>query len=57
MKLLRLKTGVSTKEEDENDLENDTRSFYSPMKSVKMNSTYNHDPCTSRNIKMSTLFQ
>ena len=49
MKLLRPKTRESTRGEDEIDLENETRSFYTPTKSVRINSTYNNDPCTSRN--------
>ena len=32
LKLLKLKTGENVREEDENDLENETRSFYSPTK-------------------------
>ena len=49
VKLLNSKTGESVREEDENDLENQTRSFYTPTKSVRINSTHNNDPCTSLN--------
>ena len=49
MKLLKPKTGENVREEDESDPENETRSFYTPTKSVRINSTQNNDPCTSRN--------
>ena len=48
LKLLKPKTGENAKE-DENNLEKETRSFYTPTKSVSINSTQNNDPCTSRN--------
>ena len=50
MKFLRPKTGECTMEEDENDREKDTRSFYTPTKSVRIKST--HDTSTSRNNKL-----
>ena len=52
MKFLRPKTGESTREEDESDREKDTRSFYTPTKSVGIKSTHNNDPSTSRNNKL-----
>ena len=38
LKLLKLKTGENVRE-DENDLENETKSFSTPTKSVRINST------------------
>ena len=49
LKLLKPKTGENVIEEVEDDLENETRSFYSPTKSARINSTQSNDPCTSRN--------
>ena len=45
MKPLKPKTGESVRDEDENDLETETRSFYPPTKSVRINSNHNNDPC------------
>ena len=36
LKFLRLKTGTNVREEDENELENETRSFYTPTKLVRI---------------------
>ena len=47
VKLLRPKTGESTKGEGENDLENDTISFSFHTKTVRINFTHSKDPCTS----------
>ena len=49
LKLLKPKTVEDVREKDENDLENEARSFFIPTKSVRINSTHNNDPCTSRN--------
>ena len=46
MKLLEPATGANVREEDENDLENETRSLHTLTKSVTKNSTHNNDPCT-----------
>ena len=48
-RLLWSKTGEDVKEEDESDLEKETRSFYTPTKSVRINSSQYNDPFTSRN--------
>ena len=50
LNLLRPETGGNAREEDENDLKNEVRSFYTPTKLVRINSTQNNVPCTSRNI-------
>ena len=50
MKLLKPKTGESVREEDENDLEKKFSRFYTPTKSVRINSTHNNDPSTSGNM-------
>ena len=42
--MLKPKTGESAREDDENHLENETRSFYTPTKSVRINSTHSNDP-------------
>ena len=49
--LLKPKTGENVRE-DENDLENEIRSFYTPTKSVRPNSTQNKNPCSSRNSRV-----
>ena len=49
-KLLKPKTNENTREEFENESENETRCFFTPTKSVRINSTQNNDPCASRNI-------
>ena len=38
-----------TRENAEEETENETRSFYTPTKSVRISSTQNNDPCSSRN--------
>ena len=48
-KLLKPKTAESARDEDENDLENETSSFYTPTKSVRTSYTHNNDSCTLRN--------
>ena len=49
LKLLKPKTGENVKENIEEETENETRNFYTPTKSVRINSTQNDDPSTSRN--------
>ena len=49
LKLLKPKTGENVREEDEDDLENETRSFNTPTKSARINSAENNDSFTSRN--------
>ena len=49
LKLLKPKTAGNVRENADEELENETRSFYTPKKSVRMNSTHNDDPSTSRN--------
>ena len=49
LKLLKPKTGESVRENTEDETENETRRFYTPTKSVRINSTQNHDPNVSRN--------
>ena len=48
LKMLKTKTGECGNEEDETTLESGTRSFYTPTKSVRIKSTQNNDPSTSR---------
>ena len=48
--LLKPKTGEIVRVETGIDPENETRSFYTPKKSVRINSTRNNDPSTSRNM-------
>ena len=49
LKLLRPKTGENVKEHIEEETENETRNFYTPTKSVRINSTQNDTPSISRN--------
>ena len=39
------------REEDENDFGDESRSFYTPTKSVRINLNQNKDPYTSRNTR------
>ena len=48
LKLLKPETRGNVRENVEEEIENDTRSFYTPTKLVRINSTQN-DPNTSRN--------
>ena len=50
LKLLKPKTGDNVRKEDENDLENETRSYHTPTKLVRINSTNNKNPITSRHM-------
>ena len=52
LKLLKPKTGENVRENIEEETENETRNFYTPTKSVTINSTQNDDPSTSRNKGM-----
>ena len=49
LKLLKAKSNTNVREEPDEDTENEPRSFYTPTKSVRINSTQNNDPCNSRN--------
>ena len=51
LKLLKLKTGEGIRENTEKETDNETRSFYTPTKSVRINSTQNNDQIVSRNNK------
>ena len=46
---LKPETRENIRENVEEETENETRSFYTPTKSVRINSTHNNDPCSSRN--------
>ena len=50
LKVLKPKIGESTREKNEDTTEEDSGSFYSITRSVKINPILNNDPCTSRNI-------
>ena len=49
LKLLKPKTGESISENIEEETENETRSFYTPTKSFRINSTQKNDTTRSRN--------
>ena len=49
LNLLKHETGERNNEEDETLLESETRSFYTPTKSVRISSAQNNDPDFSRN--------
>ena len=49
LKLLKPKTSQDVREEPDNKPENETRNFYTPTKSVWINSTENDDSCVNRN--------
>ena len=49
LKLLKPKTGENVRENVEEEPENETRGFYTPTKFVRINSTQNDDPSTTRN--------
>ena len=50
IKLLKPKTGANLRENIEEETDNETRSFYTPTRSVRNNSTQNDNPNASRNI-------
>ena len=52
LKLLKSKTGENIRTEVEEELEIETRSFHTSMKSVRLNSTQNDDSSASRNNKL-----
>ena len=52
LRLLKAKTNTNVREETDEDTENETRSFYTPTKSVRINATQNIDPCSSRNSNL-----
>ena len=49
LKLLKPETRESVRENTEDETENEARSFYTPTKSVRINSTQNNDTNVSRN--------
>ena len=49
LRLLKPETGENVRENADEEPENGTGSFYTPTKSVRINSTQNDDPSTSRN--------
>ena len=49
LSLLKFRANANSREEPENKPENETRSFYTPTKSVRINTTQNNHPCNSRN--------
>ena len=49
LKLLKPRTGENVRENFEEETENETRNFYTPTESVRINSTQNDDPSVSRN--------
>ena len=49
LKLLKPKTGENMRGNTEDETENETRSFHTPTKSFRINSTQNNDPIASRN--------
>ena len=51
LKLLKPETRENVIENTEDETENETRSFYTPTKSLRINFTQNIDPCISRNIQ------
>ena len=50
LSLLKFRAKANSREEPENEPKNETRSFYTPNKSVRINSTQNNDSYASRNI-------
>ena len=55
LKLLKPETRETIKGNTEEETENETRSFYTPTKSVRINSTQNNDPCSIRNNTLMAL--
>ena len=49
LKLPKAKTNTNVREEPDEDTENETRNFYTPTKSVRINSTQNNESNASRN--------
>ena len=49
LKLLKPERKENARDNSVEETENETRSFYTPTKSVRINSTQNNDPCSSRN--------
>ena len=50
LSLLKSRANANSREEPEDEPENETRSFYTPTKSVRINSTQNNDSYASRNM-------
>ena len=51
LNLLKSRINTNSREEPENEPEDETRSFYTPTKLVRINSTQNNDSYASRNNK------
>ena len=49
LRLLRPETRGNVRESAEEETDNETRNFYTPTKLVRINSTQNNDPCSTRN--------
>ena len=49
LRLFEAKTNTNVREAPDEDTEIETRSFYTPTESGRINSTRNNDPCSSRN--------
>ena len=50
LRLLKPETKANVRASAEEETENETRSFHTPTKSVRINSTPNNDPSSSRNM-------
>ena len=57
LKLLKPKTGEKVREKYENDMVNETRCFFTPTKSLMINSTERSDPSASRNTRHTKHFR
>ena len=57
LKLLRSETRENIRESVEEETENEPRIFYTPTKSIRINSTQNNDPCSSRNTWFRKLYK
>ena len=52
LRLLRPETKETARDHVTEELENETRSFYTPTKTVRINTTQNDDPSVSRNTEL-----
>ena len=55
LKLLRSETGENVRDNSVEETESERRTFYTPTKIVRINSTQNNDPCSSRNKSVKRL--
>ena len=55
LKLLRSETGENVRDNTVEETESETRNFYTPTKTVLINSTQKNDPCSSRNNELRTI--